>query len=248
MMRHDPHELFWRKLSAIAALTDAEQAGIRGLPIHTRSFPAKTDVVSERQRPSQCCLVIDGIMMRYKVISTGQRQIVNLHLPGDIPDLQSLHLNVMDHHLAALTAVTVGMIPHGSIHDLNTRFPRLAGALWRVTLIDAALLRERVVSLGQRSAVFRLAHLLCETFVRLKSMGQTDGDRMYLPITQVELADMLGMSTVHMNRTIQDLRSRGLVVTDRDLVVLPDFDRLAKLAGFDPLYLHLAPHDRPAPP
>ena len=243
-----PQALLIRKLDGIAALTEAERDALQGLPIQTRDYPAKTDVVAEGEVPTQCCLIVDGAMIRYKVLPSGQRQIVNLHVTGDIPDLQSLHLTVMDHHLATLTPATAGMIPHAALRELNARFPKVAGALWRVTLIDASLLRERIASLGQRSAVDRLAHLLCETFVRLRVMGRTRGTAMFIPLTQVEMADMLGLSAVHMNRTVQDLRARGLVVTDRDRITLPDFDRLAQLAGFDPLYLHLDPGDRPKSP
>lgn len=247
-MTESPQALLIRKLDGIAALTDAERVALQGLPIQTRDYPARTDVVTEGEVPAQCCLIIDGVMIRYKVLPAGQRQIVNLHVAGDIPDLQSLHLSVMDHHLATLTPATAGLIPHGAVRELNARFPRIAGALWRVTLIDASLLRERIASLGQRSALERLAHLLCETFVRLRVMGRTRGGTMFIPLTQVEMADLLGLSAVHMNRTVQDLRVRGLMVTDRDRITLPDFDRLADLGGFDPLYLHLDPTDRPKSP
>lgn len=247
-MSESAQTLLIRKLDSLAALTQAERDALHTLPIQTRDYPAKVDIVTEGEVPTQCCLVVEGAMFRYKVLPSGQRQIVNLHIVGDVPDLQSLHLSVMDHHLAALTPVTAGLIPHAALRDLNARFPRVAGALWRVTLIDASLLRERIASLGQRSAVNRLAHLLCETFTRLDVMGRTRNGTMFIPITQVEMADMLGLSAVHMNRTVQDLRGRGLVVIDRDRITLPDFGRLAELAGFDPLYLHLDPYDRPQTP
>lgn len=243
------HELLVRKVSSIAALSEAERGVIAELPIQLRDVPRRKDIVTEGETPSHCCLLVSGFLIRYKIMPGGQRQIVNLHVPGDIPDLQSLHLTVMDHHLASLTSANVGMIPHAAIRDMNDRFPVVASALWRVTLIDSAILRERVVSLGQRSASERLAHFLCELFVRLRAVGQTDEKTMLLQMTQPEMADALGLSTVHMNRTLQDLRARGLVVTDGgSKFLLPNRDKLASFAGFNPLYLHLARDDRPKTP
>lgn len=244
-MSESREHLLVRHLSSFVTLTEAEKGAIRRLPVQERLVPARTDIVTAGERPNQCCIVLTGMAFRYKLTSNGGRQILQFHVPGDIPDLQSLHLPVMDHHLAALTQSTIGTIPHEAVHDLTARFPQVASAFWRLNLADAALLRERIVSLGQRPALSRLAHFLCEMFVRLQWVGLTDGQTMRLPITQPELADALGLSYVHVNRMMQELRGQGLIETDRDVVALPDWPGLRTLAGFDSGYLHYTPNDRP---
>lgn len=245
MIGGEDESLLARKLASVAALTGEELEAIRKLPLTVREIPARQDIVRLGDRPTHCCLVMAGLAFRYKVLGDGRRQILNFHVPGDIPDLQSLHLTTHDHNFAALTALTIGFIPHAAVHQLNARFPRVAGALWRDTLIDAALLRERIVSIGQRDGLSRTAHFLCEMFVRLQVVGLADAGSMLLPITQNEIADALGMSFVHVNRMIKELRERGLINVERQMVVLVAWESLKVLADFDPVYLHLAPGDRP---
>lgn len=237
-----------RKIASIAALTSEERRALEDLPMTVRSFPPRQDIVRSGEKPSHCCLVMSGFAFRYKLVGDGRRQIVNFHVAGDIPDLQSLHLTVLDHHLAALTAMTAAFIAHEAMHQLTARFPRIAGALWRNTLVDAALLRERVVTVGQRDALGRTSHLLCELYMRLEAVGLAADGAMTLPITQVEMADTVGISPVHMNRMIRDLRERGAVALDGPTVRILRWDELAALGDFDPLYLHLAPTDPPKAP
>ncbi len=240
--------LLVRKLASIADLRADERDALGTLPMVRREIPARQDIVRLGDRPSHCCVVLAGFAFRYKLIGAGKRQILNFHVPGDIPDLQSLHLSVLDHNLAALTPLTAGFISHESVHALNARFPRLAGALWRETLTDAAILRERLVSIGQRDGLSRTAHFLCEMYRRLAAVGLATERAMALPITQVEIADALGMSFVHINRMLRTLRERGLVVLSGQKVIVEDWQSLEALAEFDPSYLHFESRDRPAPP
>jgi CRP-like cAMP-binding protein len=236
---HPEHNVFIRKLRSISPLADDELHCISTLPFSTRSVAADQDVVREGERPSDCCLVVEGFTCRYKLTDEGKRQIFSFHTPGDIPDLQSLHLKVMDHSLMTITPSKLAFIPHESVKKAMHQCPRVADILWRDTLIDAAIFREWMVGIGRRSAYARIAHLLCEVFMRLKAVDLTDGDRCEWPITQTEIGDALGLSTVHVNRSLQELRGDDLIqLRDRSLKVL-NWEGLKKAGEFDPTYLHL---------
>jgi CRP-like cAMP-binding protein len=208
-----------------------------------RRMKAGADIVREHDRPSQCCLVLSGWLCRYKLLPGGKRQILSVHIPGDIPDLHSLHLTVMDHNLGTLTAGTVGFLPHNPLRELCRANPRLAALLWRETLIDSSVFREWMVGLGRRTAYARIAHLMCEFYLRLQSVGLAEDWAFELPLTQVQLADALGLSAVHVNRSLKELRADGLIVQRGNLVTIPDWGALNEAAEFDPTYLHLnSPH------
>lgn len=169
----------------------------------------------------------------------GTRQISSLHVPGDIPDLQSLHLDVMDHSLAAMEPSTVAFIPHAAIRDLTERHSGIASALWRDTLVDPAIFREWIVNVGARSAYERAAHLLCEVFFKMKAVGLGEGDGCHFPLTQHQMGEAMGLSTVHVNRTLQQLRADGLIVLDRKHLSILNWEGLKVAGGFDPTYLHV---------
>lgn len=233
------HQRLIRKLESIGSLSADEIAAICELPLDLRTFPAGADFVREGDVPSQCCLVVDGLAARYKLTGDGQRQIMSFHWPGDVPDLQCLHLRTMDHSLAAVTRTSVAFISHDSLHRLIALHPNLGALLWRDTLIDAAIFREWLVGIGRRSAYSRIAHLLCEMYLRAKAVGLTTDHSMELPITQAELGDALGLSSVHVNRSLQELRAEGLIVSRGRTLVITDPKGLEKAGDFDPAYLHL---------
>jgi CRP-like cAMP-binding protein len=195
--------------------------------------------VREGDRPSECCLILEGFAYRYKLTEEGKRQIFSFHIPGDIPDLQSLHIDVMDHSLSSLTTCKAMFISHESVRNLMQGCPRISDAFWRDTLIDAAVFREWILNLGRREAYERMAHLLCELYVRLKAVGLTNGDACDMPFTQAELADATGLSTVHVNRTLQELRGDGLITLRAGSLSVLDWNRLREAGEFDPTYLHL---------
>jgi CRP-like cAMP-binding protein len=240
-MAESPLNRLVRRLDVdTSPLSQEEKQAILRLPVTIREIGPDQDVVREGDRPSQCCVVLEGFQCRYKMLSDGERQIMSFHVPGDIPDLQSLFLRVMDHSLGTMTPNRVGFITHDALRDLIREQTGLAERLWRETLIDAAIFREWITNVGSRDAYTRIAHIICEFFVRLRSVGLTKGTTFNFPITQTEIADATGLSTVHVNRSIQQLRADGLIAIERGVCTIPDFGRLEEAAMFDPGYLHLS--------
>ena len=160
-------------------------------------------------------------------------------LRADIPDLLTLQLKTLDHSMGTVTPCTVGFIQHEDLHKLLQAHPRLTDVFWRDTLVDAAIFREWMLGIGRRSARTRIAHLFCEMTARLTAVDLVEGNRVPLPITQTELGDALGLSTVHVNRTLQDLRSAGLVEWQGGVMTVLDWENLKAAGEFDPGYLHL---------
>ena len=227
-----------KKLESIGDLGAAEKAALRQLPMLVQELADAEDIVADGDRPSRCCLVLDGFVCRYKLLQDGKRQILSFHTPGDVPDLQSLHLKTMDHSIGALTPSRVGFIAHQVLRELIDRFPALGNLFWRDTLIDAAIFREWMVGLGRRNAHGRIAHLLCEMSLRLKAVGIAREHDFPLPLTQAELADALGLTLVHVNRVLRELRLREVVTIESRTVSIQNWRRLVALAGFDSTYLH----------
>ena len=239
MPDHDLDTLI-RKLESTNQLSDEQRQAVQELPAKVRILQAGQDVLCDGGQPEQCCLILTGWMTRYKLLSNGRRQILSFHVPGDTPDLQSLHLSVMDHNLCSVGPSTVAFIPHESLRDLIVRFPTLAAALWRDTLIDAAIFRAWMTGIGRRSAHERIAHLFCEMFAKLQSVGLTDGDRVAWPITQTDIADALGLTPVHVNRVLQDLRARELITLSKRILTIVNRQELSDLGEFTPAYLNLS--------
>jgi CRP-like cAMP-binding protein len=235
---HQEHARLIRKLDSIADLSDEERRAIFALPMTVRKFAADQDVVREGDRPSECCLVVEGFAGSYKHSQDGSRQFMAFYVPGDMPDLQSLYLDVMDHSITTLVPSKLAFIPHAALHEVTRRYSGLAAALWRDTLIDAAIFREWIVNVGRRPAYARLAHLLCELIAKLRAVGLMAGS-FELPLTQEELGDAMGLSTVHVNRTLQELRANGLIRSEGRTLIVEDWEALKEAGEFDPTYLHL---------
>ena len=228
-----------RKLESIFVLTDDERQVLETLPMQVVAIKENQDLVRAGDRPSRSCLVLSGFACTYKMTVQGKRQIVSFNLPGDIPDLQSLHLRVLDNGISTISPCRIGFIPHEVLRDICERYPRIASAFWRETLIDASIFREWVMNVGQREAYTRMAHVLCELLTRLRAVGLTQDHSCNLPITQSEFADALGVTTVHVNRVLQQMRADGLIETKGTQLEIPDWDRLKQVGEFDPTYLHL---------
>ena len=221
---------------------DAEDVqAIEALPIVAREFEANSRIVAEGERPRHCCLLAHGFAVRSKTTMNGKRQILSLHLPGDIPDLQSLHLHVMDHDLITLVPSTLGFISHTAMRALTHARPSVSDALWRDTLIDAAIFREWIVNVGQRPADSRLAHVVLEVRFRLAVIGRAAGDSFDMPLTQEQIAEALGITPVHANRIIRQLREANIIDISRGRVAILNEAKLAQLAQFDDRYLHQSP-------
>jgi CRP-like cAMP-binding protein len=228
-----------RKLEREALLSDQEKQAILNLPVTIRQIRAGNDIVRERDRPSQCCLVLDGWLFRYQIVGDGSRQIFAFHIAGDIPDLQSLHLRVMDHSLGALVETTVAFVPHDVVRALIRNFPRLGGILWRDTLIDAAIFRQWMLGIGKKRGSQRIAHLFCELFTKKRAVGLTREYTCAFPLTQSVLGDSLGLSTVHVNRSLMELRGKGFIQLSKQQLTILKWQDLQDYAEFDPLYLHM---------
>ncbi len=228
-----------RKLESAVALTEEERHALRDLPMTVRQYGADQDIVREGTRQIECCLILDGFACRYKLLSDGRRQILSFHVPGDVPDLHSLFIRLMDHSLGTIASTRAAFVAHERVFALMQAYPGILAALWHDTLVDAAIFREWIVGLGRRTAHQRVAHLLCELVVRLEAVGlagkQSDTT---LPMTQTELGDALGLSNVHINRVLQDFRGAGLLTWRGATLRVRDWDGLRKAGEFDEIYLH----------
>ena len=204
-----------------------------------RTVGARRDVVREGDEPRSVNLVLEGWACRYKQLPDGRRQIVSFFIPGDLCDSNVFILKEMDHSVGAITQTRIAEISQPDFQAMMDESPRITQALWWHELVNASVQREWTTNIGQRTAFERIAHLLCEMFVRLRSVGLTDGDSCDFPLTQVDLADATGLTAVHVNRTLQELRRDGLITLEHRRLTIPDLDRLQDVAMFNPNYLHL---------
>lgn len=228
------------KLEHGASLTDEDKAVLEAVCAETRRVPPRVDLIEEGENPRFVQLVLDGFACRYKMLSDGRRSIVAYLVPGDFCDLHVAILGQMDHSIATVTGCTMVQIPYDTVEKLVSRHPRIARALWWATLVDEAVLREWLVNLGRRTAARRLAHLFCELRVRLMSVAHDGENGFHFPFTQEELSHMLGVTPVHVNRVLQQLREDGLILLEDKMLGIPDVARLEAFAEFDATYLHRA--------
>jgi CRP-like cAMP-binding protein len=233
------HARLIQQLGTISVLDDADRAALADLPFRSKTIPENRDITREGSRRIEACVVLEGFVCRYKMVAGGRRQILSFHLSGDLPDLQCLHIPVMDHGLSALTKVRVAFIPHDAIRALSLKRPTVGDALMRHALIDGAIFREWIANVGRRTALERIAHVMCETYVRMRALGLVTEAEFELPLTQAELGDATGLSNVHVNRTLQEMRRLRLITTLRKKHSIIDWDLLQETADFDPAYLHL---------
>ena len=230
--------LLTRKLERFAPLPIADRRLLDDIITPTRTVPARVDLIREGDPPKDVRLILDGFACRYKTLDNGKRQIVAYLLPGDFCDLNAVILNAMDHSIGTLSACTVVDIPRHRILEL-TACPAIARAFWWVTLVDEATLREWLLNVGQRTAVTRVAHLLCELVARLQVVGIAKDGSYKLPLTQVDIGDTTGISFVHISRCLQRLRDMGFITRTGLNVTSSDMERMSDFCGFNPSYLHL---------
>jgi CRP-like cAMP-binding protein len=229
----------FRKLRKRTEISAEEERAIRSAVAETRRIPANTVAIPAGEELNSSMLLLDGWMARSKDLQSGERQVTELHVAGDFADLHSITLKCLDHDVLTLSECTVALVPHERLKDLTERYPHLARVYWFMTNVDAAIHRELALSLGQRSAISRMAHLFCELHERLHVVGRTNGDSYELPLTQRELSECLGLTVVHANRTLQELRRRGLVEFENRHLSILDRRGLEGVAEFDPAYLYL---------
>ena len=237
-----------RKLRGLEPFSEAEQRLLDSLYTRTISVGARQDIVREGDRARECCMLLSGLACRYAMTAEGKRQITAFIVPGDIFDIQSLLLEVMDHSIASIAPSTVAMIPHEALLAITRESPRVSRAVWKESLFEAAVFREWIVNVGRRTAFQRIAHVMCEIYARHRLVGLVDGHTVAWPMTQSEVADATGLSVVHVNRSIQALRSDGLIALAGGRLTVLNWTGLAAAGQFEGRYLQGGlPDDAPAP-
>jgi CRP-like cAMP-binding protein len=232
-------EAHLRRLRQRDTIGADEERAIRGLISETRRVLAQETLIREGEELQHSILLIDGWLGRAVNTRAGTRAITALHVAGDFADLHGFTLKHLDHDVLVLADSIIALAPHDRLTELTIDFPHLARVYWFTTNVDAAVQRQWTVSLGRRNAMSRMAHLFCELFLRLDVAGQTADLSYDFPLTQDQIASCLGLTQVHVNRTLQELRQRGLIeLRDRRLTIL-DLPALQSVAEFDPSYLYL---------
>jgi CRP-like cAMP-binding protein len=232
------------KLRARDDLSAEEENAIRDTVAEIRDYPADKTLVVAGNEIDYSSILLDGIACRHKDLRNGERQITELHVGGDYMDLHSFTLKKLDHHVLTLTPSRVAIVPHDRLKTITQDFPHLTRVYWFATNLDAAVHREWEVSLGRRSAISRVAHLFCEMQVRLGIVGLADEGGYDFALTQEDLAECLGLTSVHVNRTLKALREQGLVEFRGGRVDIGDIEGLQRVAEFDPRYLYLEKRPR----
>jgi CRP-like cAMP-binding protein len=232
------------KLRARDEIGAEEEQALRACVTAPKDFPAEAVLIPPGKELDRSTILVDGLLCRFKDLSGGQRQITELHCPGDFADLHSFTLKYLDHGIMALTPCRIVEIPHQQLTAITERFPHLVRVLWFITNLDAAIHREWELSLGRRSAIQRTAHLFCEMQVRLSLVGLASETEYALPITQAVMAECLGLTSVHVNRVLKELRERALVEFRSGRVQIADLAAMRRIAEFDPGYLYLGKRER----
>lgn len=235
-----------RKLEQFTKLSTEDKAALdRATAERIRKYEAHQDIINEGDAPRSVNLVLSGWACRYKMLEDGRRQIIAFLLPGDVCDYNAFILREMDHSVGTLTSVTLSEMSRETFEALTLNHPRITQALWWETLVYLAVQREWTVNLGQREALERVPHLLCELFIRLRSVGSTQGTSCEFPITQSDLGEATGLSAVHINRTLQDLRAANLIMLRDRTLTIPNLEDLKRASKFNPNYLHLGHEGAP---
>lgn len=227
------------KLRVRDLLSDEEERALRETIVDCENLPAKQVILKRGEPLNRSILLLEGLICRHKDLRNGRRQISALHVPGDFLDLHGFTLKHLDHDVMSLSPVKVAYAAHERLKWLTEEFPHLTRLLWFSTNLDAAIHREWELSLGQRTGVARAAHLLCELYHRLRIVGNVEGQTFSFPVNQTELGECLGLTPVHTNRVLRELRERRLVTFRNGLVEIEDLHGLETLAEFEPSYLYL---------
>jgi CRP-like cAMP-binding protein len=240
-----PYSRLLHRLERLSGLSAHDRQLVAELSLRVANFSANQEVARHGEAPSRCTLVLGGFLYGHKRVNGSGRQITSFFVPGDIADLHTLHLAPLDHNLSALGPAVVAFMPHPAFGDMLEKSPHLTQAFWRDTFIRLAIMREWVTNLGRRDAISRIAHLVCELAVRLQNVDLARNLSFSMPWTQTDLADTCGISNVHANRVVQELRRLGLIEWDSRKVTIRNWDAVAKIGDFSDEYLQLGrPVDR----
>jgi CRP-like cAMP-binding protein len=243
------HELapLVHKLGLWRPLGGEERAALLDLPHTVRNLKAHQYIVWDGDRPQNACLLISGFAYRHKLAGDGSRQILSIHMKGDLLDLQNSLLGTADHNVQMMTDGTLAIIPIEAIVDIAFRFPGVGLAMWYETLVEGSIFREWILNVGRRDAFTAIAHLLCEFAMRAQAAGIGQSTSYELPLTQEQLADAVGLTSVHVNRTLMRLEEEGHIRRSRRVIEIDDWQNLAKVADFEPRYLHIRNGATPPP-
>jgi CRP-like cAMP-binding protein len=234
-----PSEILARKLKEHSRIDSDDVAELQRLSYQWRHLDANEDLIRQGDKPKVSALVISGMVGRYHLLKDGRRQYLSFNIRGDLPDAQSLFLDQMDHAVCAIEAAEMVLMPHEQILKIVERRPSVGFAIWRETLIDAAIFREAITNNSSRTAQVRMAHLFCEVFYRARASGLVDGNSCALPLSQTQLGETTGMSIATVNRTLQSLRQTRLIEFKGGQLTVRNWPRLMSLGDFNPDYLHL---------
>jgi CRP-like cAMP-binding protein len=233
------HQILIRKLREHSRLAGEDVATISSLSHSMRELDSNEDLVRQGDAPSSSAVVMSGLVARYHLLQNGRRQYLSFHLAGDMPDSQALFIDTMDHAVCAIGPAVVALIPHRELMAAFNRRPSMAFAIWRETLIDAAIFREAITNNSARTMPARMAHLFCELIYRARASGLTEGSTIAAPLSLVQLGEALAMSIATVNRTLQDLRASRAVDFQRGELNVRNWERLVEIGEFNPGYLHL---------
>jgi len=227
-----------RKFERRGPLDEADREALLALPHTIRRCSAGSNLVRDGDRPDHCCALLSGFAYRHKITGEGARQVIALHMEGDFVDLQNSLLAVSDHNVQMLTDGDVAFVPRDAVRNLALARPNIGVALWTDTLVDSSIFREWVVNVGRRDARARVAHILCEFSLRLEAAGLAENHRYELPMTQEQLADAVGLTSVHVNRVLRQLEEDGLISRKKRAIVIEDWHRMRDVGDFNERYLH----------
>jgi CRP-like cAMP-binding protein len=233
------HRILARNLREHSKLAQEDVEQIAKLSFVVRQYEPDEDLIRQGDKPNAAALVLSGMVGRYHLQGSGRRQYLSFHIIGDMPDAQGLFIDQMDHTVCAIGRAVVAFIPHSDLVRAFKARPQLGFAVWRETLIDAAIFREAITNNSSRPVQSRMAHLFCELFYRARASGVAEQDRFNLPLNLIQLGEALGMAIATVNRTLQQLRMTGSVNFRDGVLTVKRWDKLVQIGAFDPSYLHL---------
>ncbi|MBC3940945.1 Crp/Fnr family transcriptional regulator [Sphingomonas albertensis] len=235
-----PLEKMIEKLAMRSSLLDGDRAALISLPHSIASYDPGSYIIRDGDIAVRCIVLISGFAFRHKITRHGGRQIVSIHMPGDIINLNNIHIGLSDYNVQAVTSCTAVTIPVKDLQELLIDNSAISAAFFTISLVEASSYREWMLNLGRRDARGRVSHLLCEFAVKLDTLGIGPGQSYDLPMTQEQIGDAVGLSAVHVSRTLKSLAQDGLITMNKRGIGLPNWNRLKDEAGFNARYLHIS--------
>ncbi len=238
-LQDHPLQLLVRKLETHHPLNDVDRQAVLNLPFKLRMMESQSYLLREGDIPERCAVLVSGYAFRHKLTGDGSRQILSIHIPGEAVDFQNMLLDQADHNVQMLTRGEVAEVPIQAFDQLARINANVGRAMFIATLVESSIFREWTLNIGRRDARSRIAHLLCEFAVRLNAQGLKNDHSYELPMTQEQLADATGLTSVHVNRVLKGLQADQLIERDRRAIRFPDWRRMRDTGDFNARYLHM---------